>query len=420
MNKTVSIIVPTHNRCLSLKRLLDILSLQTYPLLLLEAIIVADGCIDDTIKVLEQYKCSYNLRWIELSGMGASTARNAGAAVATGEILLFLDDDIEPSLGLVEAHMLEHKNDNSVVVGYLPMALPVKASFHQINLTSWWEQKYFQMKNQHYRYSYEDLLSGNFSINAKLFNGIHKFDIAFKCREDYELGARLIKAGAEFTFSTKAWGYHRDESTNFNKLLERRRAEGRADVHFAAKHPDLLKILRVNQYSVHISRTRKIFLYFAFNFPAISDHFCSYLLSVMNFYERVKKRFSWHKINSRLNDYWYIRGITDEFKTKKEFLSFIAKLRSETPKEDQVSLQIDLRAGVLEAERQIDRLRPAGMQIFFGDHFIGKVKPVPGAEKLKGIHLKSILATQFPDTLTYAIMIEDVIKTSEAPSNLKN
>ncbi len=409
MNKSVSIIVPTHNRSYSLKRLLDCLSHQTYPLALTEAIIVADGCIDETMKVLQQYRASFKLRWIELPGLGAAAARNSGAETATGEIFIFLDDDIEPSLGLVEAHVAEHQSEKIVAIGYLPLTLPKKASFHQINLTSWWEQKYFEMKNKYYRYNYEDLLSGNFSINAKFFKDVRMFDSSFKCREDYELGARLIQSGADFVFSTQAWGYHRDESTDFPRLLRRRRDEGRSDVLFARKHPDLLTKLRLNQYQGNLSLHRKVLLYSAFDITSVGDYFSKFLLRILDAYEKLKKRQSWDKLNRRLNDYWYIRGLADELKTRKAFSSFIEEIKSK-PLRKSIDLNIDLKAGIPEAEKQIDLFRPDEIQIRFRDHFIGEVKHELGVERLRGKHLKPILVTYFPHTLTHALMVEEIIK----------
>jgi glycosyltransferase involved in cell wall biosynthesis len=410
MNKTISVIIPTHNRCRSLERLLNILGEQTYPLHLLQAIVVADGCSDETLQFLSNYQSFYNLQFTALPGLGAATARNIGVEKATGEILIFLDDDIEPSEGLVQAHAAAHGSDNTVVIGFLPMSLPKKATLHQINLTSWWDSKYFEMKNRYYRYNYEDLLSGNFSISARFFDEVKKFDCSFLCREDYELGARLIKAGADFTFSAEAWGFHRDEVTDFPRLLQRRRDEGRADVNFVGKHPGLLKRLRLNQYRGTLSFRKKIILYFAFDNAYLGDTICNNLLSLLNTYERLKKRQSWHGLNYKLNDYWYLRGVADELKTKEAFLSYLELTHAQMLKEYKGSLKVDLKAGIQEAEKLVDCLRPEAMQIFFGDHFIGKVKPVAGAERLRGIHLKSILATQFPDTLTHALMVEKIIK----------
>ena len=46
--RTVSVVIPTHNRRASVERALRALSVQSYPLALIEVIVVADGCTDGT------------------------------------------------------------------------------------------------------------------------------------------------------------------------------------------------------------------------------------------------------------------------------------------------------------------------------------------------------------------------------------
>ena len=409
MNITISIIVPTHDRCFSLMRLLDILSRQTYPAHLFDVVIVADGCSDGTIKMLQQYEAPFTFRYIEQPGQGAATARNNGAVAATGEILLFLDDDIEPSLDLVMAHAGAHKNKNSVVVGYLPMSLPKKATIHQIGLITWWEQKYRNMSNPGYRYGYDDLLSGNFSISSIFFNKVNKFDCAFSCREDYELGARLIKSGAEIIFSGKAWGYHRDETTNVVRLHQRRRQEGKADLQFAKKHPELLANLPLAHYDTRHSIKKKAFLYFIFNSPFIINKAAFFLPRLLIMLESLKQRTYWHKLNGRLHQYWYLRGVADEAKTLKGLTAFFQTALPDKVKENnELKLNLDLKAGLLDAEKQIDQFRPDSVRINYGDHFIGEILPRPGLERLRGAHLRPLLATHFPESLMHALVMEQI------------
>lgn len=408
MNHTVSIIIPTHNRCRSLKRLLDKLGCQDYPTNLMEVIVVADGCIDESISLLKEYRPNYKLLYFEQAGLGAAAARNNGAGNSTGEILLFLDDDIEPSMELVSAHIEAHKNNNSVVIGYLPMDLPIKATIHQINLASWWEKKYRDMGSPGYRFSYEDLLSGNFSINAPLFKTIKMFDTSFRCREDYELGARLIKAGAEFSFSEKAWGYHRDESTSQERLFQRRKDEGYADVHFANKHPELLSRLPLSGFGHSFTSKKKIFLYILFNFHSFTDKTAFILLRFLLLYERLKLRSWWQSLGGKLNQYWYVRGITEQLNTQKSFAAFFQN--KITDDNNNSPLELDLKDGLPCAENLIDRCRPDSLNIYYGPHFIGKLAILPGAEKLRGLHLRPILKINFSYTLLHAVIIEKIIK----------
>ena len=405
--KRVSIIVPTHNRSYSLKRLLDNLACQTYSASLMEVIIVADGCTDATLQMLQQYLPVFKLQYFEQPGLGAATARNTGAAAAGGEVLLFLDDDIEPSPGLVMAHLQAHTNLQCVVVGYLPMAMPEKASTHEINLVTWWEQKYRNMKTPGYRFGYDDLLSGNFSVSAALFNQVGKFDNSFRCREDYELGARLINAGAQFIFSEAAWGYHRDETTTQARLFKRRKDEGKADVKFAAKHPDLLQRLPLAGYGHRFSFLKKAFLFVVFNQPAVTDNIAFLFLRLLKLYEKLRLRSSWHKLGGKMHQYWYVRGLTEELNSQQALEYFFEKTQAV---EGHTDLELDLVEGLVAAEELIEQYRPGSLHINYGPHFIGKVKPLPGSEKLRGAHLRQILKTNFSQTLVHALIVEQAIK----------
>jgi len=61
------------------------------------------------------------LQAIEVSCRSAAIARNTGAAIATGQLLLFLDDDIEALPPLVESHARVHRErPGSAVMGPYP------------------------------------------------------------------------------------------------------------------------------------------------------------------------------------------------------------------------------------------------------------------------------------------------------------
>ena len=89
----ISVVVPTLNRATQLTALLADLEGQTFPSERLEVIVVDDGSVDDTAHVLSAAR-SYSLRSWRESRVGAAAARNVAARVASGEVLVFLDDDM--------------------------------------------------------------------------------------------------------------------------------------------------------------------------------------------------------------------------------------------------------------------------------------------------------------------------------------
>ena len=87
---TISVIVPAHNAAGYLRHSLPALQRSTYPAF--ECIVVDDASTDDTAAVCQ----AFAVQRVGLTGAahGPATARNRGAAVSRGDILLFLDADV--------------------------------------------------------------------------------------------------------------------------------------------------------------------------------------------------------------------------------------------------------------------------------------------------------------------------------------
>jgi glycosyltransferase involved in cell wall biosynthesis len=86
---TVSVIIPTYNHAAFLAEALESVLAQTRTPL--EVIVVDDGSTDETAEVLRNYQ--RRIRVLSQPNRGVAAARNAGAAVASGELLAFLDAD---------------------------------------------------------------------------------------------------------------------------------------------------------------------------------------------------------------------------------------------------------------------------------------------------------------------------------------
>ena len=98
MNDKVSIIVPIYNTEKYLPKCLDSILSQTYQNL--EVILVDDGSIDNSSKIVDDYaKKDSRIKVIHQQNAGQSTARNNGIKKATGDYISFIDgdDEIKPS-----------------------------------------------------------------------------------------------------------------------------------------------------------------------------------------------------------------------------------------------------------------------------------------------------------------------------------
>jgi len=101
----LSIIIPTFNRGDSLKLTLDSLVKQEFPVNKFEVLIVDNGSTDNTKIVSENFISSHqhhNIRYIYEPVPGLLSGRHRGAVESKGDILVYIDDDID-----ADSHWLE-------------------------------------------------------------------------------------------------------------------------------------------------------------------------------------------------------------------------------------------------------------------------------------------------------------------------
>lgn len=87
----ISLVLITRNRARLLERCLNSLHAQSRPPD--ELVVVDNGSTDDTAEVVSRFQPAYPVRYIVEPRPGVGQARAAGCAVATGDILAFVDDD---------------------------------------------------------------------------------------------------------------------------------------------------------------------------------------------------------------------------------------------------------------------------------------------------------------------------------------
>jgi GT2 family glycosyltransferase len=395
----VSVVIPTHNRRALLERTLASLARQSC--LPYEVIVVADGCTDGTGEVhLEP-----PLRGIVMTqgAAGPAAARNRGAAAATGDLLLFLDDDVEASPTLVGAHIRAHRDApaHGIVVGDLPPALRGRRDPFGIMLRGWWDAIFERMRQTGHRFTYADVLTGNCSVTTLLFRSVGGFDESLRCHEDYELGYRVIRAGGQITFAADAIGAHQ-ERTDLRGALARKHAEGAADVALARKHPALWPALILADESRPLSRRARLFRKLAMDAPAVGDGLEWGGRLYLKVLGRARARDRWRRLLDDLLLYWYWRGVAEalEGTTLAEF-----RRSFDTPHVEHTDLaDIDLRAGLARAMQEIDRLSPAGAVLRYGSVHVGTIPPRPWAEPLAGRHLRQLLKTRFATRLAQALV----------------
>ncbi|MCW5959738.1 MAG: glycosyltransferase family 2 protein [Pyrinomonadaceae bacterium] len=100
----VSVVIPTHNRSDALTETLQKLSLQKFSEEW-ELFVVNNNCTDDTDEIVGQQNLPVKVNLIYEKTPGAAASRNAGARVARGKYLVFLDNDILVEPDFLERHL---------------------------------------------------------------------------------------------------------------------------------------------------------------------------------------------------------------------------------------------------------------------------------------------------------------------------
>jgi len=406
---TVSIVIPTHNRSASLIRLLTALSKQTYPLEEIEVIVVANGCTDRTTEILKQIQTPFTLKIIEQSDQGPAGARNNGADRAEGRFLIFLDDDVEPSSSLVESFVAAHTcSPGKIAIGYLHPNMDGKRDFISKELRRWWEDQFNAMREPGHRFSYHEMLSGNFSIEYEKFRQLGGFDTKFRaCLDDSEFGFRLLKSGASFVFIENAKGDHH-ENRNLRGMYVRKYNEGQAEVLLAQKHPELRPVLTLSRFQGYSIILYRLILTFAFYLSRIGDIASETLHKLLFILEWLRLRRPWRTILNILMIYWYMRGVADKLGSKKAYLNLLNE--DFFQEEDESVIEIDLAQGFAGAEQRIDEERPKGLKLRYGKHEIGTLNQFPEMEYLRGDHLRPILAKYFQIQILKALASEGLVE----------
>jgi glycosyltransferase involved in cell wall biosynthesis len=175
----ISVVIPAHNEEDYLGATLEALHCQDYPDY--EIVVVANGCSDDTAKVAEG-KCD---RLVTLSQKSLGVARNLGAHLATGDLLVFLDADtiLEPGALQTIAEQFTEREAGGTLKGQ-----PDSDRF-AYRLIYW-------LKNFIHRFVSQNGSSGVILCWKRQFARVGGFDERLELRENSELIRRLKRFGS--------------------------------------------------------------------------------------------------------------------------------------------------------------------------------------------------------------------------------
>ena len=240
----ISVIIPTYNRRHVLERTLPGVLAQDFPPQDYEVIVVVDGATDGTTELLRDLKPKCSLRVLESHHRGAGAARNVGVRAAVGELVLFLDDDLITTPGLLEQHCAAHAGaDPCVVQGRMYIAPDSSQTIIRFAIERIGDAYYNRMSpDMGLRYPDGtfslDVLSYlvNSSIPRDALVRCGGFDEQFLAAEELDLGLRLWKMGLSFRYRPDAIVYEYYVKSSGAFLKSQARALGAGDLLASRKH----------------------------------------------------------------------------------------------------------------------------------------------------------------------------------------
>jgi GT2 family glycosyltransferase len=245
---SMTIVVPSHQDCYGLERLLVSLARQLDDPALrsgLDVVVVLDGSHDGSKEMLASLDFPVPLAVVTQRHSGLATARNSGLLASKGDLVWFLDSDLVPQPGSLARHRRAHMGtgDATVVTGPTPvpaeswgrdpmtLAFGVPAEWRGGNRHGLVESRYID--------DFRLVAFANTSAPARLLTRVGGFDETFTEYgfEELELAARLLESGVRVRFEPDACAWHHTAVTDPGLIRRRHRAMGRNAVQFTQKHP---------------------------------------------------------------------------------------------------------------------------------------------------------------------------------------
>jgi len=177
----VSVIIPTFNRAILLKKAIESVLSQTYEDF--ELVVVDDGSEDDTTALVSSFA---GVRYIRQDNKGPAAARNLGIKESAGDLVAFLDSDDWWDREKLAAQVHEMQQNPSFIISHT----------HEV----WYKNgRLLNQRKKHEKfpgYIFDKCLAlcvvsmSTAMVRRGLFDKIGLFDEGLPCCEDYDFWLR--------------------------------------------------------------------------------------------------------------------------------------------------------------------------------------------------------------------------------------
>ncbi len=213
VNQMFSIIIPTFERPQQLARCLDALANQEYSSENYEVIVVNDGGQATLPPIVTQFQEKMALKLIKQQNAGPAAARNAGAALATGRFLAFLDDDCVAAHDWLPNLARRFAAESSYAIGGQTInALPDNLYATASQMLVAYLYSYYHLKQDEATQP-PFFASNNLALPTDVFQEIEGFNETLRCAEDRDLCDRWQYAGYRLRYAPEVRVSHYHDLT---------------------------------------------------------------------------------------------------------------------------------------------------------------------------------------------------------------
>jgi len=154
---------------------------------------------------------SLKIEYYNLPKANISAARNSGIEKASGDIIIFIDDDLELAEGAIDAHVHAYTDGIAGTAGRVLVdgeEVPENTDVITGKTNSFGTNfiiKFWSTKKQYVDFPY----GCNMSFRKSTLKEVGSFDPRFdRMFDEIDLGVRIKKAGKKILFVPEALGYH--------------------------------------------------------------------------------------------------------------------------------------------------------------------------------------------------------------------
>jgi GT2 family glycosyltransferase len=208
----ISVIIPSYNPTLKLPATLDRLVSQST--LIDELIVIIDSDKhNDFAKLLEEkYSSILKIKVFPQPNSGRAISRNRGVELSSGDIIIFLDDDMLAENNLVEMHIRYHIENPGIIVSGNGYRNPADATYDFGKFLIEMEKNWKKNDTDTHEITLKkfDFTACNMSLPKDVFRQLGGFDTRFSDSEDFDFAIRAINQHIKIIYDNRLLAWHND------------------------------------------------------------------------------------------------------------------------------------------------------------------------------------------------------------------